>query len=183
MKLLKTPLTACLTLLLLATVPVLAQNATTDTTLVAPGIKTGKTLVASLMSSPDHTMMLQLLQASGLDKQAAGKGPYTVFAPTNAAFSVLPKTYLNELLLPSSKQRLVKLVTYLVVRGNYTSDQLSDAQQLINLTGQVLRIHKQGNTITVEDGRGNVATVGQADIRTTNGVVHSIDKVLQQIVD
>ncbi|MBC7569949.1 MAG: fasciclin domain-containing protein [Spirosoma sp.] len=183
MKPLKILLTACMSGMLLATIPVLAQITSEAAMLKPPGVKTGKNLALSLASSPDHTTLLKLLKASGLDKQAVKPGPYTVFAPTDAAFSVLPERDLEELLLPSGKPKLIKLLTYLIVNGNYTSDQLSDAQSLINLTGQVLRIHKQGDDITVEDGRGNVAIVVQRDIRTTNGVVYSIDKVLQQIVD
>lgn len=183
MKPFKTQLTACLTMLMLAAVPVLAQTTPEAATLKAPGVKTGKNLAMSLINSPDHTVLLKLMKAAGLDKQAVKPGPYTVFAPTDAAFSVLPERDLAELLLPSGKPKLMKLLTYLIVEGQYTSNQLSDAQTLTNLTGQVLRIHKQGNDIMVEDGRGNTATVVQADIRTTNGVVYSIDKVLQQIVD
>ena len=180
---LKNRLPICLSMLLLTATTLLAQTTPEATTLQAPGIKTGKNLVLSLVSSPDHKVLLKLMKASGLDKQAMKPGPYTVFAPTDAAFSVLPERDLNELLLPSGKPKLIKLLTYLIVKGRYTSDQLSDGQSMTNLTGQVLRIHKQENDITVEDGRGNNATVVQADIRTTNGVVYSIDKVLQQIVD
>ncbi len=183
MKPFKNRLIACLTILMLAAIPVLAQTTPEATSLKPPGVKTGQNLILSLAGSPDHTILLKLMKAAGLDKQAAGKPTYTVFAPTDIAFSILPESYLSELLLPSSKERLVKLLAYLVVKGSYTSDQLSDAQQFINLTGQVLRIHKQGDDITVEDGRGNVALVVQRDIRATNGVVYSIDKVLQQIVD
>jgi len=120
----------------------------------------------SLSSSPDHTILLKLLNALGLDKQAVKAGPYSVFAPTDAAFSVLPERDLEELLLPSGKPKLIKLLTYLIVNGTYTSDQLSNAQSLINLTGQVMRIHKQEDDITVEDGCGNSAIVSAA--RHTN---------------
>ena len=183
MKLLKNQLIAYIGILVLAVTPVLAQTTSEAATLRAPGLKTGKNLAFSLASSPNHAILLKLLKASGLDKQAVKPGSYTIFAPTDAAFSVLPESYLEEMLLPSSKPKLIKLLTYMIVKGEYTSDKLSDAQTLTNLTGQILTIHKQENDITVEDGRGNVATVVQGDIRTTNGVVYSIDKVLQQIVN
>lgn len=125
--------------------------------------------------------MLQLLEASGLTRQAADKTQYTMFAPTNEAFSVLPESELRELLLPSSKKRLVQCLAYIVVKGRLTSDQLKDGQTLTNLTGQVLLIHEQGDRITVEDGRGIVADVMQADIRTTIGVVYSIKKVTEWV--
>ncbi|WP_460969217.1 fasciclin domain-containing protein [Spirosoma migulaei] len=149
-------------------------------TLKANGVKTGTSLALSAAQSPDHTTLLQLLKASGLTEQASGKGPYTVFAPNNGAFSALSEPSLSELLLPSSKNRLIKLLAYHVVKGRITSDQLKDGQTLTNLTGQILTIHKQGNDITVEDGRGTVADVIQADVRATNGVVYSINKVLQR---
>lgn len=161
----------------------ISADAQSSDSLRASGVKTNATLAQSLPKSPDHKTLLRLLQASGLTQQAAGKGQYTVFAPTDAAFSILEEADLRELLLPSSKQRLIRLLAYHVVKGRLTSDQLKDGQTLTNLTGQVLVVHKQENYITIEDGRGVVADVTQADIRTTNGVVYSINKVLQQAVN
>lgn len=153
---------------------------TTDTVLRASGVKTNATLAQSLPQSPDHTTLLRLLEASGLTKQASGKTQYTVFAPTNAAFSALSEQDLRELLLPSSKKRLIRFLAYHVVKGRLTSDQLKDGRTLTNLTGQILAVHKQGDAITIEDGRGTVADVTQANIRTTNGVVYAINKVLER---
>lgn len=153
------------------------------TELKASGVKTGTSLGLSAAKSADHTTLFELLKASGVLERAYGKGPYTVFAPTNAAFSELPDGTLSELLLPSSKQRLNQFLAYHVVKGRLTSDQLKDGQNLTNLTGQILVVHKQGNDITIKDGRGTVAEVLQADIRATNGVVYSINRVLQRIVN
>lgn len=170
--------------LLVPAKPASAQTSAVDSpTVKASGVKTGTSLGLSVAKSADHTTLLQLLTASGLLKQANGKGPYTVFAPTNAAFSELPDGALSELLLPSSKQRLIQFLAYHVVKGRLTSDQLKDGQNLTNLTGQILVVHKQGNDLTIKDGRGTVAEVLQADIRTTNGVVYSINRVLQRIVN
>ncbi|CAN5467892.1 fasciclin domain-containing protein [soil metagenome] len=164
--------------------PASAQtSAVNSPALKASGVKTGTSLGLSAAKSADHTTLLQLLKASGLLKQAYGKGPYTVFAPTNAAFSELPDGELNELLLPSSKKRLIQFLAYHVVKGQLTTDQLKDGQNLTNLSGQTLVVHKQGNTITIKDGRGTVADVVQADIRATNGVVYSINRVLQRVVN
>lgn len=162
--------------------PATSSDTTTDA-LRASGVKTGVSLAQSVTQSPDHSTLLNLLKASGLTEQAAGKQIYTVFAPTNAAFSVMSEADLRELLLPSSKKRLIQLLAYHVVKGSLTSDRLKDGQNLTNLTGQILVIHKQGDIITVEDGRGSVADVTQANIRTTNGVVYSINKVLQKVVN
>ncbi|WP_018618922.1 fasciclin domain-containing protein [Spirosoma luteum] len=158
--------------------------AQTTTGLTPTGIKTNTNMAISAANAPNHKVLFQYLKASGLLKQAAAaKGQYTVFAPTDAAFSELPEADRRDLLLPSSKQKLIKLLTYHVVKGRLTSDQLRDGQTLTNLTGQILLIHKQGNTITIEDGRGTVADVIQSDIRTTNGVVYSVSRVLQHIVE
>lgn len=163
--------------------PVRGQSATAqaDSILRPSGVATGRNLALSAPMSPEHTTLLQLLKASGLTSQASSRGPYTVFAPTNAAFSEFSEKDLRELLLPSSKKRLIRLLAYHVVKGRLTTDQLTDGQNLTNLTGQILVVHKQGNGITIEDGRGVVADVIQANIRTTNGVVYSINKVLQQV--
>lgn len=151
--------------------------------LKAPGVKTGKNLALSAADSPNHTIALKLLKAAGLLDEATAKGPYTVFAPTDAAFSALPSGMLDEMLLPSAKQQLIQFLAYHVVKGHLTSNQLTEGQLLKNLTGQVLMVHKQGSEMTIEDGRGTVANVIQGDIRATNGVVYSIDKVLQKIVE
>lgn len=161
----------------------IAQTSTADPDLKASGVKTGRTLAQSASLSTEYTTLLQLLDASGLTNQASGSGPYTVFAPTNAAFSVMSESELRELLLPSSKKRLIQLLAYHVVKGRLTTDQLKDGQNLTNLTGQILVVHKQENMITIEDGRGVVADVIQANIRATNGVVYSINKVLQRVVE
>ena len=162
------------------TIPARSIRDSIRTTLSASGVVTGKNLALSAALSPEHTTLFQLLKASGLLEQASGKVPYTVFAPTNAALTDLPDNLLSELLLPSSKQKLVQFLAYHIVKGRLTSDQLNDGQTLTNLTGQILVIHKQGDGLTIEDGRGNVAVVIQSDVRATNGVVYSINKVLQR---
>lgn len=173
----------CCIVLLLLSKPVVAQTSQVNNpTLKASGVQTGTSLGLSAAKSAEHTTLLQLLKASGLLKQASGKGPYTVFAPTNAAFSELPDGEINELLLPSSKNRLIQFLAYHVVKGRLTSAQLRDGQNLTNLSGQILVVHKQGNDITIKDGRGTVAEVIQGDIRATNGVVYSINRVLQRVV-
>ena len=164
--------------------PVAAQTMSSPAaTLKASGSQTGTSLGLSAAKSANHSTLLQLLRASGLLKQAEDKGPYTVFAPTNAAFSELPDGELSELLLPASKQRLIQFLAYHVVKGRLTSDRLKDGQSLMNLTGQILVVHKQGNAMTVKDGRGTVAEVLQADVRATNGVVYSVNRVLQRVVN
>ncbi|MGA0556783.1 fasciclin domain-containing protein [Larkinella sp. VNQ87] len=143
-----------------------------------PGGSTGRDLAISAAKSSEHTVLFRALRMSGLDEQAAGKGPYTVFAPTNEAFDKLPAGTLDGLLQPASKSKLVKLLAYHVVKGNYASDQLQDGQKLKTVTGGTLTVAKQGESITITDEQGNAATVNRADLEATNGMIHSIDTVL-----
>ncbi|MFD1143148.1 fasciclin domain-containing protein [Larkinella insperata] len=143
-----------------------------------PGGSTGRDLAISAAKSAEHTVLFRALRVSGLSEQAAGKGPYTVFAPTNEAFDKLPAGTLDGLLQPAAKSKLVKLLSYHVVKGNYASDQLQDGQKLKTVTGGTLTVGKQGDAITITDEQGNSATVNRADLEATNGTIHSIDTVL-----
>ncbi|WP_338876409.1 fasciclin domain-containing protein [Spirosoma sp. SC4-14] len=142
------------------------------------GVSTGKDLAISAAKSADHTILFRALRVSGLTEQAASKGPYTVFAPTNEAFEKLPEGTLDELLKPASKAKLTKLLAYHVVKGKLMADQLEDGQKLKTVTGGTLTVGKQGDTITITDGAGNTATINASDVEATNGIVHSIDTVL-----
>ena len=155
-----------------------AATVTDANTTAKMGSSTGKDLAISAAKSANHTVLFRALRLSGLTEQASGKGPYTVFAPTNEAFDKLPAGTVDELLKPAAKAKLVKLLAYHVVKGNYTAGQLQDGQKLKTVTGGTLTVGKQGDTITITDGAGNTATVNQADVQATNGIVHSIDTVL-----
>ncbi|HEX8427718.1 fasciclin domain-containing protein [Hymenobacter sp.] len=139
---------------------------------------TGKDLAASAALSPDHTTLLKALQAAGLAEQAKGAGPYTVFAPDNAAFDKLPPETLATLLKPASKKQLTKILTYHVVSGNVMSSDLKDGQVIKTVEGESLTVSVKGSAVTIKDAKGGTATVTKPDIKTTNGVVHSIDTVL-----
>lgn len=139
---------------------------------------TNKDLAASAAISPDHTTLLKALQAAGLADQAKGKGPYTVFAPTNAAFDKLPAGTLDNLLLPANKKMLSGILTYHVVAGSYKAAFLKNGQKLKTVEGEMLTVKKQGDSVMIMDAKGGSATVQQADIVATNGIVHSIDAVL-----
>jgi uncharacterized surface protein with fasciclin (FAS1) repeats len=154
-----------------------AQTNTTTTTTKA-STSTGKDLAISAAKSATHTILFRALRVSGLTEQASGKGPYTVFAPTNEAFEKLPAGTVDEFWKPASKPKLIKLLAYHVVKGKFTADQLQDGQKLKTVTGGTLTVGKQGENITVTDGAGNTATINQADVEATNGIVHSIDTVL-----
>ena len=146
--------------------------------LTANAQATNKDLAASAAISPDHTTLLKALQAAGLADKAKAKGPYTVFAPTNAAFDKLPAGTLDNLLLPASQKTLSGILTYHVVPGSYKAAALKDGQKLKTVEGEMLTVKKQGGTVMIMDAKGGSATVEKADIIATNGVVHSIDTVL-----
>ncbi|GAB3015354.1 fasciclin domain-containing protein [Spirosoma pulveris] len=154
------------------------QTTTTTTTTIKSGSSTGKDLAISAAKSANHTILFRALRVSGLTEQASGKGPYTVFAPTNEAFEKLPAGTMDELWKPAGKSKLVKLLAYHVVKGKFTADQLQDGQKLKTVTGGTLTVGKQGDTITITDGAGSTATINQADVEATNGIVHSIDSIL-----
>ena len=139
---------------------------------------TGKDLAASAALSPNHTTLLKALQAAGLADKAKGTGPYTVFAPDNAAFDKLPAGTVATLLQPANKKKLAGLLSYHVVSGSVMAADLKDGQVIKTVQGESLTVGVQGGTVTIKDAKGGTATVTQPDIKSTNGVVHSIDTVL-----
>ena len=142
------------------------------------GGSTGKDLAASAGLSADHSTLLKALQAAGLADRAKGAGPFTVFAPTNDAFSKLPPATLTNLLKPSMKTQLANILSYHVVQGSFKAADLTDGQRITTVTGGTLTVSKQGGSVMIKDAKGGSATVTMADIEATNGVVHSIDAVL-----
>lgn len=161
-----------------------AQLATAQTAASAPAAastssaSTGKDLAGSAALSPNHTTLLKALQAAGLAEKAKGAGPYTVFAPDNAAFDKIPAATMATLLKPASKKQLANILSYHVVSGNVMAADLKDGQVIKTVQGESLTVGVQGGTVTIKDAKGGTATVTQPDIKTTNGVVHSIDTVL-----
>lgn len=142
------------------------------------GTSTGKDLAASAGLSSDHSTLLKALVAAGLADRAKGTGPFTVFAPTNAAFSKLPAATLANLMMPSMKKQLAGILSYHVVQGSFKAADLTDGQSIKTVTGETLTVSKQGSTVMIKDAKGGSATVTMADIQATNGIVHSIDSVL-----
>ncbi|WP_083833717.1 fasciclin domain-containing protein [Belliella baltica] len=131
------------------------------------------TVVDIAEGSPDHTTLVAAVSAAGLFETLSGDGPFTVFAPTNAAFAALPEGTVDNLLKPEMKDQLTGVLTYHVVAGNVMSGDLSDGQVVTTLNGQEL-------TVSIKDGKVmiNGATVVAADLAGSNGVVHVIDSVL-----
>ena len=147
------------------------DETTSSATTTAPATAS-ETIVAAAAATPDLSTLVSALKAADLVSTLEGKGPFTVFAPTNQAFSDIQPT-VDKLLEPANKAELKKVLTYHVVPGTYTSADLKDGQKLKTVEGQDLTVSIKGGTVKVND-----ATVEKADIETSNGVVHIIDGVL-----
>ena len=132
-----------------------------------------KDIVDVAIESPDHTTLVAAVTAAGLVETLKGAGPFTVFAPTNAAFAALPAGTVDGLLKPESKNALTKILTYHVVAGAVKAADLKDGQKVKTLQGEEL-------TVAIKDGKVTIngANVTAADLTGSNGVVHVIDAVL-----
>ena len=139
---------------------------------------TGKNLAESAGLSADHSTLLAALKEAGLADRATGAGPYTVFAPTNSAFDKLPAGTVETLLKPESKKMLTGILATHVVSGSVMSSDLKDGQKVKTVNGETLTVMMKDGKVMIKDAKGGMATVTTADIKATNGVVHSIDTVL-----
>jgi len=144
-----------------------------------------KDIIDNEASSKDHTTLVAAVKAAGLVDTLKGTGPFTVFAPTNAAFAALPKGTVEGLLKPENKPTLTKVLTYHVVAGNVDSIALlakikqgGGKASLTTVQGEALTARQAGKGITLTDSKGSTAHVTIADVRQSNGVIHVIDKVL-----
>jgi uncharacterized surface protein with fasciclin (FAS1) repeats len=148
----------------------MSQPGTTTTT---PATKpAGKTIVSIAAGNKNFSTLVAALKAADLVDTLSGTGPYTVFAPTNAAFAKLPKATLANLLKPANKAQLQKVLTYHVVAGNVTSKMLK-AGPVATVEGSNVTVKLQGKKVKI-----NNANVIQADVKASNGVIHAIDTVL-----
>ena len=141
-------------------------------------------LVAGAMSSKDHQTLVAAVKAAGLVDTLASKGPFTVFAPTDAAFAKLPEGTVDTLLQPANKDRLVSVLTYHVVPGNVGSTELIEAIRqnggkatLKTVQGGTLTASLSGGSVAITDGAGGTALVTKADLVQSNGVIHVTDAV------
>jgi uncharacterized surface protein with fasciclin (FAS1) repeats len=144
-----------------------------------------KTIVDNAMNSADHTTLVAAVKAAGLVDTLNGKGPFTVFAPTNAAFEQLPAGAVDNLLKPENKSMLTKVLTYHVVAGKYDSKALAGLiakgkgkAQLKTVSGGTLWAMMDGNNIVLRDEKGGTSTVTTADVYQSNGVIHVVNMVL-----
>lgn len=149
-------------------------TATPDTTATAPEAPAlPATVVDIAAGSPDHSTLVAAVTAAELGETLSGAGPFTVFAPTNAAFEALPAGTLDNLLKPESKSALAGILTYHVVAGKLKAADLVNGQKLKTVNGAELTVAVTEAGVTI-DG----ATVTAADLEAGNGVVHVINAVV-----
>jgi uncharacterized surface protein with fasciclin (FAS1) repeats len=144
-----------------------------------------KNIVENAANSKDHTTLVAAVKAAGLVETLQGTGPFTVFAPTNAAFAKLPAGTVEMLVKPENKAKLTKILTCHVVAANAMSPAIAKmiaddkgTHPVKTVGGCVLQAKMMGDKITLTDENGNVATVTIADVKQSNGVIHVIDTVL-----
>ncbi len=130
------------------------------------------TIVEVAAGNPSFTTLVTAVKAAGLAETLSGKGPFTVFAPTNEAFAALPKGTLEKLLKPENREALKKVLTYHVVSGDLMAQDLKSGK-VATVEGSTVAVKIAGKTVSVND-----ASVVKADVDTSNGVIHVIDKVL-----
>ncbi|MBT2557162.1 fasciclin domain-containing protein [Hymenobacter sp. ISL-91] len=137
-----------------------------------------KDIVDNAVNSSDHTTLVAAVKAADLVNTLKSDGPFTVFAPTNAAFDKLPAGTVNTLVMPENKATLTTILTYHVVPGRLLAADLKDGQTLTTVQGETLMVHRTGNMVMLHDAKGGKATVTVADAVSKNGVTHVIDTVL-----
>ena len=144
-----------------------------------------KNIIQNALNSKDHTTLVAAVKAAGLVDTLMGKGPFTVFAPTNEAFAALPAGTVESLLKPENKDQLVKILTCHVVAANAMSSDVNKmamadggTHEVTTVGGCKLWLSVKDNTVMIKDESGGVAKVTIADVKQSNGVIHVIDKVL-----
>ncbi|HSZ67873.1 MAG TPA: fasciclin domain-containing protein [Xanthobacteraceae bacterium] len=166
--------------------PVLAQMSEKTVTVGGAPMYPSKNIVQNAVNSKDHTTLVAAVKAAGLVDTLEGAGPFTVFAPTNAAFAKLPAGTVDTLLKPENKATLTKVLTYHVVPGRLTAVSLMKSVKdgegeahLKTVAGEDLTVKQAGpGKLTVTDAKGDVANVTIADVLQSNGVIHVVDTVL-----
>lgn len=144
-----------------------------------------KNIVENAVNSKDHTTLVAAVKAAGLVETLQSKGPFTVFAPTNAAFEKLPAGTVETLVMPENKETLTKILTYHVVPGRISSKDLmawikknGGKYMAKTVQGEELTFWMKGMNLYVKDTKGNSAKITTADVNQSNGVIQVIDTVL-----
>jgi uncharacterized surface protein with fasciclin (FAS1) repeats len=144
-----------------------------------------KNIIENAVNSKDNTTLVAAVKAAGLVDTLEGAGPFTVFAPTNAAFDQLPAGTVATLLKPENKGQLTGVLTYHVLPGRMTTGDLAQAIKqgggqatFKTVQGEALIISEKGNAFEITDSKGRMARITIADVMQSNGVIHVINKVL-----
>lgn len=144
-----------------------------------------KNIVANAVNSKDHTTLVAAVKAAGLVETLQSEGPFTVFAPTNAAFDKLPKGTVETLVKPENKNTLIAVLTYHVVAGKYNAKDIAQLIKkgngkatLTTVQGGVLTASMEGKKLVLTDAKGGKSYVTIADVNQSNGVIHVIDTVV-----
>ena len=144
-----------------------------------------KTIVENAVNSKDHTTLVAAVKAAGLVDTLSGPGPFTVFAPTNAAFAKLPAGTVENLVQPQNKPTLTKILTYHVVSGVYTAKDLMalakkgrDQAVLTTVQGEPLAVAVEGKKVLITDVKGGTVVVTIPNVMQSNGVIHVVNGVL-----
>jgi uncharacterized surface protein with fasciclin (FAS1) repeats len=144
-----------------------------------------KNIIENAVNSADHTTLVAAVKAAGLVETLEGAGPFTVFAPTNAAFAKLPAGTVETLVKPENKATLTKILTYHVVAGRWSAADIkkmikegNGKAELKTVSGGTLTAMMKGSMIELKDDKGGISTITQANVFQSNGVIHVVDSVL-----
>lgn len=144
-----------------------------------------RNIIENAVNSRDHTTLVAAVRAAGLVDTLSGAGPFTVFAPTNAAFDKLPAGTVDTLVMPANRPALTRILTYHVVSGRVTAADLvarvragNGRATLTTVAGAPLTVTQSGNMVLITDAAGGRSTVTIADVMQSNGVIHVVDTVL-----
>jgi len=137
-----------------------------------------RNIIQNAVNSKDHTTLVAAVKAAGLVGTLEGKGPFTVFAPTNTAFGKLPAGTVDNLVKPENKATLTKILTYHVVAGKLEASDLTDGKKLKTVEGEELTVKRSGEKVMIVDAKGASSTVTISNVNQSNGVIHVVDTVL-----
>ncbi len=137
-----------------------------------------KDIVDNAVNSTDHTTLVAAVKAAGLVETLKGKGPFTVFAPTNEAFAKLPAGTVETLIKPENKAMLTSILTYHVVAGTYRAADITEGMTLKTVEGEMLTFMQKDGKWWIKDAKGGMSMITIADIISSNGVTHVVDTVL-----
>lgn len=159
-----------------------SSSATDGVTVGGAKMVDTKNIVQNALNANNVTTLVTAVKAAGLVNTLEGPGPFTVFAPNNAAFAKLPSATLNSLLQPANQAELAKILTYHVVSGTYTSAALNvmaeKGQTLTTVEGETLTPVMVNNQLEIKDAQGNMVTIQTPDVISSNGVTFVINSVL-----